>query len=208
MQIGVQDTWNDRNRRATPKLCSENPQGCCMEPLQVNFSRDFNWTWIIHPLTVDTFYCSGDCALGASAPDNNYVHLLQQKGLTPCCGVRKSKDLSIVYHHQDHQEQNDIIIQGKLDGLIVTDCGCSWFIQLFPTCTHEDDSIYSTSSPSLDCPSVLSQNIFVLPRKYMPINPLIKKLFENYPKCLIWILAFFTNFCQCLTAIWQFLGHF
>ena len=122
LQIGVQDTWNDRNRRATPKLCSENPQGCCMEPLHVDFAKDFNWTWIIHPRTLDTFYCAGDCSLGQSAPDNNYVHLLQQKGLTPCCGVRKSKDLSIIYRHQ---EENDIIIQGELEGLIVTECGCS-----------------------------------------------------------------------------------
>ena len=48
---------------------------CCWHPLSVNFRRDYNWTWITSPETIEFNYCSGDCPQNW-AVDGEHVRLL------------------------------------------------------------------------------------------------------------------------------------
>lgn len=67
----IVDTYDDssRQRRQTPRsqissqYCVENPteMKCCLRLLEINFKRDFNWSWIIEPRSFYANYCEGLC---------------------------------------------------------------------------------------------------------------------------------------------------
>ena len=67
----IVDTYNnsDRRRRQVPNshidshYCVTNPDqvNCCLRSLEINFKRDFNWSWIIEPKSFYANYCEGLC---------------------------------------------------------------------------------------------------------------------------------------------------
>ena len=48
---------------------------CCWRNLTVNFRRDYNWTWITSPETMEFNYCSGECPQNW-ALDGDHLRLL------------------------------------------------------------------------------------------------------------------------------------
>lgn len=51
------------NERFTTEYCEQNPTAhqCCLRPLEINFERDLNWTWILEPKSIPFNYCKGSC---------------------------------------------------------------------------------------------------------------------------------------------------
>ena len=49
---------------------------CCWRPLVVNFRRDYNWTWITQPESIEFNYCSGACPTNW-AVDGVHTRLLE-----------------------------------------------------------------------------------------------------------------------------------
>ena len=67
----VKDTSIERTARSTHKMCNDDVEGCCMSPLDVDFQRDYDWKFIIHPTSFHPNFCEGDCSLGKMAPGNS-----------------------------------------------------------------------------------------------------------------------------------------
>lgn len=67
--LTVYDDEGTESRRkrftVTPEYAVNNPKKCkfrcCWRPLIVNFRRDYNWTWITQPKSIEFNYCSGEC---------------------------------------------------------------------------------------------------------------------------------------------------
>ena len=61
------DKSSEKRKRfvVTPEYAVNNPIKCafrcCWHPLIVNFRRDYNWTWITEPESVEFNYCRGAC---------------------------------------------------------------------------------------------------------------------------------------------------
>lgn len=115
----VKDTSIERTARSTHKMCNDDVEGCCMSPLDVDFQRDYDWKFIIHPTSFHPNFCEGDCSLGKMAPENTYAHILQQSGYKPCCSPEKMRSLKMLYMDEEQR-----VFQGVLPKMIVERCKC------------------------------------------------------------------------------------
>ena len=79
--LTVYDEEKEVEKRAavTSVYSTNNPERCkfqcCWRELSVNFRRDYNWTWITQPETIEFNYCSGECPQNW-AVDGQHVRLL------------------------------------------------------------------------------------------------------------------------------------
>lgn len=124
----------DREKRSpvTPDFSVNNPTKCefqcCWRPLVVNFRRDYNWTWITQPESIEFNYCSGECPLGW-AVDGDHIRFLDiykrrvlEENPTaapePCCVPDSYKKELFVLNVKNRTEMVWI------DDAVVTSCVC------------------------------------------------------------------------------------
>lgn len=124
---------NDVKRAAvTAPYAANNPERCafqcCWRSLSVNFRRDYNWTWITHPETVEFNYCSGECPLNW-AIDGEHVRLLSihrrnvldenpTAAPEPCCVPDSYREQVFMLNIKNRTEVVWV------DDAIVTSCVC------------------------------------------------------------------------------------
>lgn len=63
--LTVYEEDKSRRQAITAGYATNNPAKCefqcCWHPLVVNFRRDYNWTWITEPESIEFNFCSGSC---------------------------------------------------------------------------------------------------------------------------------------------------
>lgn len=101
---------------------------CCWRPLSVNFKRDYNWTWITQPETIEFNYCSGECPQNW-AVDGEHVRLLSihrrnvldenpTAAPEPCCVPDSYRKQLFVLNIKN---RTDLV---WVDDAVVTSCVC------------------------------------------------------------------------------------
>lgn len=106
--------------------CIANPQepNCCLRGLEINFKRDFGWTWVIAPQTFYPNFCEGLCPLvwpSASTSTSlliRYRQLNPTAAVEPCCATAVLKPLTLL-----------LVVDGRimleeLSDMIVESCVC------------------------------------------------------------------------------------
>lgn len=110
----------ERKRRAAidPVYATENPRKCefqcCWRPLVVNFKRDYNWTWISHPESIEFNYCRGECPQGWAVDgyhsrllDIHRQNILDENPTAapePCCIPDKYEKQLFVFNNRNNTE--------------------------------------------------------------------------------------------------------
>ena len=117
--LEIKDSSVERTTRSLNKVCNDQVDGCCMSTLEVDFERDYQWSFIIYPTSFHPNFCEGDCSLGKMAPGNTYAHILQQSGYKPCCSPEKMSSLKMLY-----MDENQNVFQGVLPKMVVERCKC------------------------------------------------------------------------------------
>ena len=132
--LTVYDEEGNNVKRAavTATYSTENKERCkfqcCWRPLIVNFRRDYNWTWITQPETIEFNYCSGACPLNW-AVDGEHVRLLSihrrhvldenpTAAPEPCCVPDSYRKELFVLNIKNRTEMVWV------DDAIVTSCVC------------------------------------------------------------------------------------
>lgn len=108
-----------------PEMCQFH---CCWHPLVVNFRRDYNWTWIIQPESIEFNYCSGACPQNWALHGHHvrFLGIHRQRVLDenptaapePCCVPDSYKKQLFVVNKENKSEVVWI------DDAIVTSCVC------------------------------------------------------------------------------------
>lgn len=98
---------NAKRKRAAEvnsAYCTSTPteQNCCLRPLEINFSKDLGWNWIISPKSYKANYCQGFCpSYWPSATTStsfllNYRQANPTSAVHPCCGTAVLKPLTVL----------------------------------------------------------------------------------------------------------------
>ena len=127
---GLSEEYADQiNRRATryrPGYCEDNPTAyqCCLRPLEIDFERDFNWTWILQPKSIPFNYCKGSCPLNWNfySRHSDLITLLRLNNPTaapePCCVANSYERKTILAHLEGKNHLHN------LDDVVVKSCVC------------------------------------------------------------------------------------
>lgn len=82
-------------------FCSNNRQTCCLKKFNINFERDLNWTWVLHPKEISFNYCVGLCPInGVSYLHSQVLDLVRRlsgnptAAGSPCCVPNRFRDKS------------------------------------------------------------------------------------------------------------------
>lgn len=126
----------DRHKRQSnvrTQYCRNNPDvpQCCLRLLEINFERDFNWTWIIFPKSIPFNYCSGVCPIGwaITGEHSKFLTLLAIRSArlnnpvaapNPCCVPNSFYSETIAI--KTLPEENPRI--EVLENIVITSCVC------------------------------------------------------------------------------------
>lgn len=97
--VNTYEHESNRQRRQSPSsristpycLSHPNERRCCLRSLEINFRRDFNWSWIIEPQSFFANYCEGLCPRywGHSGEHSWFLSIYLESNPTgaaePCC---------------------------------------------------------------------------------------------------------------------------
>ena len=108
-------------------FCNSDQLECCLNELEIDFERDFNWTWILRPKRIEFNYCSGECPL-RYGKSNRHSQLLEQyrvmvgknpaAAAKPCCVPNTYLPVTLlIYLDGDHR-------MDLLEDIIATSCSC------------------------------------------------------------------------------------
>lgn len=120
------DQVEKRAIRFRPGFCEENPNAfqCCLRPLEINFQRDFNWTWVIEPRSISINYCKGSCPHNWNFYNrhSDLITLLRLNNPAaapePCCVANRFERKVVLVHI----EGEDVL--HNLDDVAVKSCVC------------------------------------------------------------------------------------
>ena len=94
-------------------------KACHLDSLVIDFQRDFNYSFILFPRTVDIGACVGSCS---AARINNHYDLLRKltgkKAEEPCCVPTKFEPVVLATSINSNMRLNTV------DNLKVSKCGC------------------------------------------------------------------------------------
>ena len=124
-----QETVESKQKRqlfVNSQYCVDNPSepNCCLRNLEINFRRDFGWTWIIAPPSFTPNFCQGLCpAFWPSASTSTsllirYRQLNPTAAVEPCCATALLKPLTLLL------VINGRIMLEELSNMIVEGCVC------------------------------------------------------------------------------------
>ncbi|KAL5463715.1 hypothetical protein EMCRGX_G032640 [Ephydatia muelleri] len=120
---------NTRRRRSagvnsTYCVSNLNERNCCLKPLEINFSKDLGWNWIISPKSYKANYCQGLCPSywPAATTATSFLISYRQSNPTaavqPCCGTAVLKPLTVL------GVTNGAPFLVELPDMIVDSCVC------------------------------------------------------------------------------------
>ncbi len=126
----VDDDYNKVRRKRQSEIdntfCLTHPEehNCCLRELNINFKKDFGWTWIIAPRKFTPNYCQGLCPFfwpSASMSTSLLIRYREQNptaAVEPCCVASSLRPLTLL-----------MVLKGRifleeLSGLIVDSCIC------------------------------------------------------------------------------------
>lgn len=115
------------------KHCIKNPDEpqCCLRLLEIDFERDFNWTWIMYPRSIAFNYCSGVCPIGwaITGEHSKFLSLLSARSSrlnnpvaapSPCCVPNSFYSESIAIKiYPDVTPHIEV-----LENIVITSCVC------------------------------------------------------------------------------------
>ena len=125
---------DERERRSAidPEYATENPRRCefqcCWRPFVVNFKRDYNWTWIREPESIEFNYCSGECPQGWAVDgyhsrllDIHRQHVLNENPTAapePCCIPDSYEERTFILNYRNGTHVY------LIEDAVVTSCIC------------------------------------------------------------------------------------
>ena len=108
-------------------FCTANQLECCLNRLEINFERDFNWTWVIKPKQIAFNYCSGECPLrwGTETRHSQFLELYRSMvkknpaaAAEPCCVPNRYLSVNLAVFLEGEHSMN------LLEDIIATSCAC------------------------------------------------------------------------------------
>lgn len=122
----IMERRQKRQISVSSQYCIDNPQepNCCLRRLEINFRRDFGWTWVIAPQTFSPNFCEGLCPLVWPSASTSTSLLIRYRLLNPtaavepCCATAVWKPLTLL-----------LVVDGRikleeLSDMIVESCVC------------------------------------------------------------------------------------
>lgn len=130
--VNTYEQESNRERRQSPtsrissQYCLDNPneQKCCLRSLEINFRRDFNWSWIIEPQSFYANYCEGLCPRywGHANEHSWFLSVYLESNPTgavePCCVPDKFISLPLLALYERKS------VMYSLDDVRVDSCIC------------------------------------------------------------------------------------
>lgn len=122
---------NGRKKRSAPSrgvtFCNPNQIECCLNELEIDFKRDFNWTWILRPKRIEFNYCSGECPLrwGHSTRHSQLLEEFRSRvqknpaaAAEPCCVPNTYLSVTLAIF------LNGVHRLDLLEDIVATSCAC------------------------------------------------------------------------------------
>lgn len=108
-------------------FCNTNQIECCLNAMEINFERDFNWTWVLKPKQIAFNYCSGECPLrwGKSTRHSQLLERFRARvkhnpaaAAEPCCVPNQYLSVTLAIF------LNGVHRIALLEDIIATSCAC------------------------------------------------------------------------------------
>lgn len=125
-----QDSGSNRRRKRYSvnsglTFCNPNQIECCLNSLEINFERDFNWTWILKPQQIAFNYCSGECPLRWSTRHSQLLQRFRARvkqnpaaAAKPCCVPNEYLPVALgIFLNGVHRID-------VLEDIVATSCAC------------------------------------------------------------------------------------